>query len=121
MNHAWTKLRDVNFSAPERSGHDAFKGVATLHAYAGEDKRLMYGVEIRFEGLTRNQEAELMITASGAVADALLKAAGFRGACKHSGPTFLHVDLGGPVGDTGDIAAQKARGVWTLAFVRARR
>lgn len=120
MNHAWVRLRETNFGAPERSGHEAFKGVATLHAYAGEDKRLIYGVEINFEGLTRGEECNLMITASGAVADAIVKAAGFRGTCRLSGSTFLGTDLGSPIGDSGDVAKQRASGVWTLSFVRRR-
>lgn len=118
MNHVWGASVHIEFSARETEATPAFFGKATLHIYAGEHAKLAYGAVIAFGGLTRSEEARLMIEASGLVANAILKSAGLLAKAKLAGPSVLGLDLGAPIGDVGDIAKQKESGDWTLAFFR---
>jgi hypothetical protein len=116
MNHSWTRSASLGFSARATVATQAFTASAVIYRYAGEHNRLMYGAVVTFEALTRDEQAELMTTASGIVADALLKAAGLRSQARLAGAFVIGVDLGAPIGDTGDIAGGRASGTWTLAF-----
>lgn len=116
MAHGWNRSAQADFSARPTVATQAFAGSATIYRYAGEHNRLMYGAVVTFVSLSRDEEAELMTTASGIVADALLKAAGLRSQARLAGAFVIGVDLGAPIGDTGDIAGGRASGQWSLAF-----
>lgn len=116
MAHGWLLFGQTDFSARPTVATPAFAGSATLYRYTGEHSRLMYGAVVVFADLSRSEQAELMTTASGIVADALLKAAGIRAQARLAGAFVIGVDLGAPIGDTGDIAGGRASGAWTLAF-----
>lgn len=116
MKHDWTRSASLDFAARATVATPAFTANAVIYRYAGEHNRLMYGAVVTFPELTRDEQAELMTTASGVVADALLKAAGLRSQARIAGAFVVGVDLGGPIGDTGDIAGGRASGAWTLAF-----
>lgn len=119
MNHVWTPLSTVRFIAREASYRDAFQGEAQLHRYVGGlHRRLTYGAVIHFDGLTPKQESSLIVEASGDVADVLLKAAGLRPMAKLAGASVIGVDLGDPIGDTGDLAGMRSTRVWRLAFFK---
>jgi hypothetical protein len=109
VNHIWTPVSTVHFVAREVSYRDAFRGEAQLHRYSGDHRRLAYGAVIHFDGLTPKQESSLIVEASGDVADVIAKLAG---------SSVIGVDLGGPIGETGDIAGMRSARVWRLAFFR---
>ncbi len=117
MNHAWTLASEIRFSARDAL-YGSFSGTAQLHRYEGEHRRLVFGAVITFDGLPKDAQTRLVIEASGLVANAVLKAAGLRPTAKLAGHAVLGIDLGGPIGDVGDIKKQKQNGVWTLAFFR---
>jgi hypothetical protein len=118
VNHIWTPVSTVHFVAREVSYRDAFRGEAQLHRYSGDHRRLAYGAVIHFDGLTPKQESSLIVEASGDVADVILKAAGLRPIAKLAGSSVIGVDLGGPIGETGDIAGMRSARIWRLAFFR---